>query len=90
MPGETPPWLKLAGTQALVLWQLSHACVVGICVVGLPLAMLPLWQVEHVPGATPLWLKTLGGGEAALGFHLIPALRMGVAPVKPVQFARAT
>ena len=52
--------MKLAGTQALVLWQLSHACVVGICVVGLPLAMLPLWQVEHVPGATPLWVNAAG------------------------------
>ncbi|MBS0330831.1 MAG: hypothetical protein JSR30_13320 [Proteobacteria bacterium] len=22
--------------------------------------MLPLWQVAHVPGATPLWLKAAG------------------------------
>ncbi|MFH1819754.1 MAG: hypothetical protein ABIK08_08880 [Pseudomonadota bacterium] len=60
MPGATPLWLKLAGTQAAVLWQLSQAAVVGICVVGLPLAMLPLWQVAQVPGAIPLWLKVAG------------------------------
>jgi hypothetical protein len=28
--------------------------------VGLPEAVDPLWQVEQVPGATPLWLKVAG------------------------------
>ena len=27
---------------------------------GLPLAVLPLWQVEQVPLAMPLWLKVAG------------------------------
>jgi hypothetical protein len=30
VPGATPVWLKVAGVQALVLWQLSHAWVVGM------------------------------------------------------------
>ena len=47
-------WLKAAGFQALVLWQESHAAVVGIWLVGLPEAVLPLWQVEQAPGATPV------------------------------------
>jgi hypothetical protein len=28
--------------------------------VGFPLAVVPLWQVEQVPGATPAWLKVAG------------------------------
>ena len=53
-------WLKVAGVQAVVLWQVSQACVVGMCEVGLPLAVVPLWQVEQAPGATPAWLKAAG------------------------------
>jgi len=49
-----PVWLKVAGVQADVLWQLSHEAVVGRWVVGLPVAVVPLWQVEHVPGTTPV------------------------------------
>ena len=29
VPGATPVWLKFAGVQALVLWQLSQEAVVG-------------------------------------------------------------
>ena len=50
----------MAGVHALVLWQVSHAAVVGRCVVGLPVAVVPLWQVAQVPGATPVWLKVAG------------------------------
>jgi hypothetical protein len=28
--------------------------------VGLPLAVVPLWQLEQVPRATRLWLKMAG------------------------------
>ncbi len=42
VPGATPVWLKVAGVQALVLWQVSHDWVVGMCVVGLPVAVVPL------------------------------------------------
>jgi hypothetical protein len=55
-----PVWLKVAGFQALVLWQLSHAAAVGICVPGLPVAVLPLWQLAQLPGATLAWLKLAG------------------------------
>jgi hypothetical protein len=54
VPGAMPVWLKVAGVQADVLWQLSHEAVVGRWVVGLPVAVVPLWQVTHVPGATPV------------------------------------
>jgi hypothetical protein len=37
-----PVWLKVAGVQAEVVWQESHAAVVGIWVPGLPLAEVPL------------------------------------------------
>ena len=54
VPGVTPVWLNVAGVQALVLWQVSHAPDVGICVAGLPVAAVPLWQVAQVPGVTPV------------------------------------
>ena len=40
-------WLKVAGIQAVVRWQLSQACVVGTCVAGLPRAVVPLWHVAQ-------------------------------------------
>ena len=49
----TPEWLKLAGNQALTVWQSLHCAVVGMCVAGLPVAVAPLWQVEQVPST---WL----------------------------------
>ena len=42
MPGATPLWLKVAGVQAVVRWQVSHDAVVGTWPEGLPLAVLPL------------------------------------------------
>ncbi len=35
---------------------------------GLPLAVLPLWHVEQVPEATPLWLK-VAGVHAVVRWH---------------------
>ncbi len=29
-----------------------------MCVAGLPVALVPLWQVAQVPGATLLWSNT--------------------------------
>lgn len=46
--------------QATVLWQPSHESLVDICPTGLPIAVVPLWQVRQVPGATPTWLKVTG------------------------------
>ena len=61
MPAATPLWLKLAVVQdPPIRWQLSHAAVVGRWFVGLPLAVVPLWQVAQVPGAMPVWLKVAG------------------------------
>jgi hypothetical protein len=54
VPGAIPVCVKVAGVQAVVLWQVSHACVVGMWPLGLPMAVVPLWQVEQVPGATPV------------------------------------
>jgi hypothetical protein len=32
----------------------------------LPVAVLPLWHVEQVPGATPLWLNVAGSHAVVL------------------------
>ena len=53
VPGATPLWLKVAGVQPVVRWQLSQLWVVGTWPEGLPAAELPLWQLEQVPGVTP-------------------------------------
>ena len=66
VPGATPVWLNVAGVQAVVWWQVSHAAVVGTWLDGLPLAGSPLWQVAQVPGATPVWLKVAGHPGAGL------------------------
>ena len=34
-----------------MVWQLSHCAVVGMWFVGLARAVVPLWQVEHLPTA---------------------------------------
>ena len=50
--------MKAAPAKLVVLvWQVSHAAVVGTWVAGLPLAVVPLWQVAQ-PDVMPLWLKT--------------------------------
>ncbi|MFH1819752.1 MAG: hypothetical protein ABIK08_08870 [Pseudomonadota bacterium] len=42
VPGAMPVWLKVAGVQALVLWQVSHDAVVGMWAEGLLVAVVPL------------------------------------------------
>ena len=38
------------GAKAVVFeWQVSHCEVVGMCPEFLPVAVAPLWQVEHLP-----------------------------------------
>ena len=53
MAGRAGPvtlaWLKLAGVQALVRWQVEHSAVVAMWLAGLPLALVPLWQLAQVP-----------------------------------------
>jgi hypothetical protein len=60
VPGATLAWLKVAGSQAVVRWQLSHEAVVMTWFADLPRALEPLWQVAQVPGATRAWLKVAG------------------------------
>ena len=52
VPGATPVWLKVAGVQPLVRWQVSHDAVVGTWLAFLPVAVVPLWHVAQVPGTT--------------------------------------
>ena len=47
-------WFIVAGVQPVVRWHVSHEAVVTTWLEGLPLAVVPLWQVAHVPGATPV------------------------------------
>lgn len=37
-----------------------------MCVDGFPVAVDPLWQVAHVPGATPVWLNVAGSQAVVL------------------------
>ena len=51
----------VAGANAVKLvWQVSHCAVVGMCVLGLPNADVPLWQLAQRPatgGLAVAWLK---------------------------------
>ena len=38
----TLAWLKFAGVQAFVEWQVLHSAVVAMCVAVLPVALVPL------------------------------------------------
>ena len=58
-------WLKLAGVQAVVEWQVLHSAVVAMWVADLPPALVPLWQLEQVP-ITSLWLTVLAGTQATV------------------------
>ena len=44
-------WSTRAGLtcQLKVLWQAAQFVVVGMWSAGLPVAMLPLWQLKQVP-----------------------------------------
>ncbi len=49
---------RVVGFHVRVLWQASQVLVLLMWPAGLPVALVPLWQVAQVPGATPLWSKT--------------------------------
>jgi len=42
------------------VWQASQAREVTKWPVDLPVALVPLWQLAQLPGATPVWLKVAG------------------------------
>jgi hypothetical protein len=50
----------VAGFHPEVRWQVSQAAVVETWFKDFPVAVEPLWQVAHEPGATPVWLKVAG------------------------------
>jgi hypothetical protein len=56
-----PVWLIVGPVKEVnTLWQTSHCAVVGMWMVGLPSAVLPLWQVAQRPataGTAVAWLK---------------------------------
>ena len=61
----------LAGVQDLKpdLWQVSHAAVVCTWLLGLPVAVLPLWQVAQLPGVTLVCLNE-AGIQAVVRWHV--------------------
>jgi hypothetical protein len=51
-----PVCLKVAGVQAVVLWQSSQTLLVVKWVADLPVAFVPLWQDAQF-AVMPLWSK---------------------------------
>ena len=43
-----------------VVWQASQDRAVTMWVDDFPVALVPLWQVAHEPGATAVWLNDAG------------------------------
>jgi len=67
VPGITPVWLIVADANVVVeRWQRSqdtppaNVVATGMWLADMPFAVVPLWQVLQVPGATPVWLKVAG------------------------------
>ena len=56
----TPAWFIVAGSQALVRWQVSHDWLVLMWLDDLPCAVEPLWQLAQVPAVTPAWFMVAG------------------------------
>jgi hypothetical protein len=53
-------WLKRLGFQVVVVWQLMQLVVpTGMCVVDLPVALLPLWQVPQTVAVVNVLWSTL-------------------------------
>ncbi len=63
-------WLKLLGVQRVVVWQLTQLVTpTGMCVVLLPVAVVPLWQVEQ-PVVMPA-CENVAGLQAAVVWQLL-------------------
>lgn len=41
--------LNCVDPQSVTVWQYEHSCVVGIWLMPLPVAIVPLWHAEHTP-----------------------------------------
>ncbi len=50
----------MTGVQPVGLWQTSQERVVTKWVAGLPVAVVPLWQLAQAPGVTPVWVNMAG------------------------------
>ena len=78
VPGTTPVCAKFVGFHAVVVWQVSHDCAVGMCVAGLASALantyVPPWQVAQLPAATgPVvsrWLIVAGANAVNTLWHV--------------------
>mgnify|MGYP007089524572 CR=1 FL=1 len=54
-PGKPPvAWVYLTVLHRRVVWQSSHCCEVTKWPFGLPVAVVPLWQLEQLPVLTPV------------------------------------
>ena len=63
----------MAGDHAVEVWQSAQAVLVLICVADLPVAVVPLWQLEQV-AVTLLWLNVAGVQPLVLWQSLHSAL----------------
>ena len=59
VPATTPVWLNVAGSQAVVRWQVSQDAVVTRGLRSCPWRWCR-WQVAQVPATTPVWLNVAG------------------------------
>jgi hypothetical protein len=65
-PITIPAWfIRVPANDEVLRWQVSHGVVVGKWFAGLPLAVVPLWQVAQ-PVVTPVWLKAAPANEVVL------------------------
>ena len=61
-----PVWsMRAPANDTVLLWQVSQAAVVTMCVVGLPVAVRPLWQVAQ-PEVMPVWSMRAPANDTVL------------------------
>jgi hypothetical protein len=68
-PEVMPAWLKVAGFQASVVWQVPHSAVVGMWFAPLAVAFVPLWHELQVPVTWP-WSTRVAGFHALVAWQL--------------------
>jgi hypothetical protein len=81
-----PVWLKDAGFQASVVWQVPHSAVVGMWFGPLPAAVAPLWHELQVP-VTWAWSTRVAGFQPETAWQASQLLLVARCdPVFPVAF----
>jgi len=68
-PDTMPAWLKFAGFQPRVVWQVPHSEVVGMWFAPLAVALVPLWHELQVP-VTWAWSTRVAGRQALVAWQL--------------------